>query len=136
MIERVLVVDDDADIRAIVRIALESIAGWRVGFATNGADAVASARRERPDVILLDVMMPDQDGPTTLAQLKSDPETRAIPVLFVTAKVRREEVNALLSLGARGVIGKPFDPIELPSEILRALEGAVPSSGVSSGVRA
>lgn len=124
MVERVLVVDDDADIRAIVRIALESIAGWAVSFASNGADALAMAARETPDVILLDVMMPDQDGPTTLAQLKANPRTRDIPVLFVTAKVRRDEVAALLALGARGVIAKPFDPMNLPSEILRALEGA------------
>lgn len=115
-------VDDEVDIRRIGQIALETVGGWRVVLAASGTEAIALAVRERPDVILLDVMMPGMDGPTTLDRLRAQPETADTPVIFMTAKVQHHEVERYLSLGAAGVIGKPFDPLALPQTIRTLLE--------------
>ena len=90
-IRSVLLIDDEADIRRIGELSLARLGRWRVVKAASGAEGVALAASERPDLILLDVMMPDQDGPATLARLRADPATRAIPVIFVTAKSSRED---------------------------------------------
>ena len=119
----VLLVDDEDDIRAVGQIALEDVGGWRTLLAGSGAEAVEMAVRERPDVVLLDVMMPGTDGPTTLALLRARPETAATPVIFLTAKVQKAEVARLLELGAKGVLAKPFDPMTLPDEVRRVLNG-------------
>ena len=119
----VLLVDDEDDIRAVGQIALEDVGGWRTLLAGSGAEAVELAVRERPDVVLLDVMMPGTDGPTTLALLRARPETAATPVIFLTAKVQKAEVARLLELGAKGVLAKPFDPMTLPDEVRRVLNG-------------
>jgi CheY-like chemotaxis protein len=91
--------------------------------ASGGAEAVEKAVRERPDVILLDVMMPGVDGPRTLEMLRSHPETATVPIIFLTAKAMPREVERLVSLGAKGVITKPFDPMSLAHQV-RALLGA------------
>ena len=117
---RVLLVDDDDDIRSIGELALVEVGGMHTVVASSGPMALEVAARDRPDVVLLDVMMPGMDGPTTLRRLREQPETAAIPVVFVTAKVQRHEVQRYLDLGAIGVIGKPFDPMTLPDE-LRAI---------------
>jgi len=121
-INTVLLVDDDADIRAIGEIALSQVGGWTVTTAAGGEEAVPAARATRPDVILLDMMMPGLDGMQTLAALRADDETAAIPVLFMTAKLLPSEIGAYLDAGARGVIAKPFDPLTLPDEIRAALD--------------
>lgn len=113
----VLLVDDEPDIRRIAQLALSKLAGWRVLLASSGDEAVEVARRESPDVILLDVMMPELDGPTTLERLRSLSGLEQVPVIFMTAKVQKEEIARFLALGAAGVIAKPFDPFELPDEI-------------------
>ncbi len=118
---RVLLVDDEEDIRTIGRIALEDVGGLQVFLACCGQDGLRIAAREQPDVILLDVMMPGMDGPTTLARLQRDPATAAIPVVFVTAKAQHCEIERYLAAGARGVIAKPFDPMSLPDELRRVL---------------
>lgn len=123
-IHRVLLVDDEPDIRRIGQLSLERVGGWQVVLATSGAEALAAAGRERPDVILLDVMMPVADGPTTLARLREQADTAEIPVIFMTAKVQQHEVQRLLALGAVGVIPKPFDPMTLPDEVRRVLASA------------
>lgn len=110
---RILYVEDDPDIQAVAQLALEAIGGFTVYLSDSGADGLATAVRERPDLILLDVMMPGMDGPTTLATLRADPELMDIPVIFVTAKVQPTEVEHFTSLGALGVIAKPFDPMTL-----------------------
>lgn len=117
---KVLLVDDDEDIRMIGQMALQEVGGFEVVLASSGAQALVVAAAERPDVIVLDVMMPGMDGPTTFRRLRDDEATAAIPVVFVTAKVQRQEVQRYLDLGAIGVIGKPFDPMSLPDE-LRAI---------------
>jgi len=122
-IQSVLVVDDDRDIRRIAELTLRNVGGWTVLLAASGAEAVEVAGRERPDVILLDVMMPVADGPTTLARLRTSPDTLAIPVIFVTARVQQHEVARYLALGAVGVLAKPFDPMTLATQIEEIVGG-------------
>jgi two-component system, OmpR family, alkaline phosphatase synthesis response regulator PhoP len=112
-----LIVDDDADIREVARLSLELIAGWVVTEADSGAAAVERARADRPDVILLDVMMPGLDGVATLRLLNLDRSTHDIPVIFLTAKAQIGERRHLEDAGARGLIPKPFDPLRLSAEI-------------------
>lgn len=122
MTERlVLLVDDEEDIRLVAKACLERLAGWRVQSASSGLDALEHVHAERPDAILLDVMMPGLDGPATLTRLRSDPETAAIPVLFLTAKAQASDRADLEALGAQAVLTKPFDPMTLPDQIRAAL---------------
>ena len=114
---RVLLVDDEPDIRRIAQISLEAVGSWKALVAESGALALSLAAAARPDVILLDVMMPGMDGPATLAGLRRDAATAAIPVIFMTAKAQRHEIDHYLRLGAAGVITKPFDPMTLPEQI-------------------
>ena len=123
LLRKILLVDDDADIRLIAEISLSSLGGWQVVQAASGAEALDLASRERPDLILLDVMMPGMDGPTTLEKLRELEDGQATPVIFMTAKVQKAEIDRLLSLGVRGLIPKPFDPMALPDEI-RGILGA------------
>jgi CheY-like chemotaxis protein len=119
-VSTVLMVDDDADIRKICNISLSSVGKWKVSLASSGAEGLALAD-SMPDVILLDVMMPGMDGLTTLYRLKENPKTTNIPVILMTAKAQQHEVEKYLSLGALGVIRKPFDPMTLPADILKVL---------------
>lgn len=121
----VLLVDDEPDIRRIGEVSLRAVGQLQVWLASGADEAVALARSRRPDVILLDVMMPGTDGPTTLTRLRGDEETAGIPVIFMTAKVQRHEVERYLALGAIGVVCKPFDPMTLAAEI-RALVDPAP----------
>jgi len=117
----ILIIDDEPDIRLIVRLSLQK-RGLTVIEASGGQEGVRLARRERPDAILLDVMMPNVDGPTTLAELRAAPESAAIPVVFLTAKAQRSEIERLRDLGATGVLTKPFDPMTLADEVLKILD--------------
>ena len=114
---KVLIVDDEPDIRRIAKLGLARVGGMEVVEATNGTEALARAREDHPDAVLLDVMMPGLDGPSTLARLREDPATSAIPVVFLTAKAIATEVDRLKSLGAAGVLTKPFDPMTLAREL-------------------
>jgi diguanylate cyclase (GGDEF)-like protein len=118
---KVLLVDDEEDIRKIGRLSLEAVGKMQTVLAGSAAEAFELALAERPDVILLDIMMPGMDGLAALARVQKMPELRDIPVLFMTAKVQRTEVDHYLSVGALGVIQKPFDPMTLPDEIRRIL---------------
>jgi CheY-like chemotaxis protein len=122
MAPRVLLVDDEDDIRTVARASLERLAGWTVLLAASGQDGVDVARAERPDAIVLDVMMPGMDGPSTLRALQELDDTRDIPVVFLTAKVQADERSRLEQLGAAGVVAKPFDPLTLADQ-LRAVLG-------------
>lgn len=121
---RVLVVDDEESLRDILTIALADFCGWEVTTAGNGQEGLSLAVQTEPDVILLDVMMPHMDGPTTLGLLRSHRTTAGIPVIFLTAKAQRSEVERLMGLGAAGVLTKPFDPLALPNQIHSLLGGA------------
>lgn len=113
---RVLYVDDEPDIRTIAEMALKH-AKYEVGLCDSGEQALRTAPVFLPDLILLDVMMPDLDGPMTLAKLKDDETLRSIPVIFISAKVQKGEVAQYLRLGAIGVINKPFDPLTLGKDV-------------------
>ncbi|EPX58958.1 Two-component response regulator [Cystobacter fuscus DSM 2262] len=120
-IHKVLLVDDEDDIRTIGQVSLSRVGGWQTVLASSGADALTKAAAERPDLILLDVMMPGMDGPTTLARLRAQEATATTPVIFMTAKIQKQEVARYLELGAVGVIGKPFNPLTLPADIKKLL---------------
>ncbi len=113
---RILYVDDDPDIREVALMALELDGALEVRACASGADALQVAPDYLPALILLDVMMPQMDGPTTLAHLRADPRTAAIPVVFITARTQSAEVAQLRQLGALGVIPKPFDPMALADQ--------------------
>jgi CheY-like chemotaxis protein len=125
---RILVIDDDDDVRTITRLSLGIVGGFDVVEAKDGPEGVEKALRQPPDLILLDVMMPSMDGPQTLAALRSHPSTAAIPVVFLTAKAMRSEVDLLTRLGATGVLSKPFDPMTLPDQVLGLTSGRSPSA--------
>lgn len=116
-LERILCVEDDPDIQEVIRLALETVGGFTVKLCASGREALAGMAGFRPDLVLLDVMMPGMDGPQTLAALRQQPEGAALPVIFMTAKVQPEEVAHLESLGVLGVIAKPFDPMALAQEL-------------------
>lgn len=118
---RVLVVDDDELLREVAKAALELVGGWHVTTAHSGAAALHQARLSRPDAVLLDVMMPGQDGPATVATLRDDPLTSGIPVIFLTAKMPSEYPTRWEQLGLAGVIPKPFDPMTLAAQMSRLL---------------
>ena len=120
-LKKILLVDDEADIRLIAEISLSNLGGWQVIQAASGPEAIALAAREKPDLVLLDVMMPGMDGPATLEKLREAEDGHSTPVIFMTAKVQKAEIDRLLGLGVRGLIPKPFDPMTLPDEIRRIL---------------
>jgi CheY-like chemotaxis protein len=116
-LRKVMLVDDEDDIRTIGNLSLSRVGGWQTVLASSGAEAVEKAAAEKPDLILLDVMMPGMDGPTTFGKLRAQEATARTPIIFMTAKIQKQEVARYLELGALGVIGKPFDPMTLPQEI-------------------
>lgn len=121
MTRAVLVVDDDPSIREITALSLTHLGGYEVRQAASGPAGLAAARERPPDAILLDVMMPGLDGPSTLEQLRGDDRTRDVPVVFLTAKLLPAERERLERMGASGVIAKPFDAVELVAELQRLL---------------
>lgn len=121
-ITKVLLVDDDANIRFVAQMSLEGLTTWNIILAESGEEALTKAKSDVPDLILLDMMMPGMDGPTTFAKLKEETACAQIPVIFMTAKVQTHEVESYLELGAAGVIAKPFDPMKLADEICRILD--------------
>lgn len=120
--KKILYAEDEPDIQTIARIALENIGGYNVKICNSGFEALEAVSTFKPDCILLDVMMPGMDGPTTLNALRQIPGCEAIPVIFMTAKIQSFEVAQYKALGALDVISKPFDPIELPSVVQQILE--------------
>ena len=110
-------VDDDEDILEVAQMSLEVVGGWTVTTAGDGRQALDMARREQPDAIVMDVMMPVMDGPTAAVALRADPATAGIPVVLLTASVQAAERAALAQLPVAGVLSKPFDPMLLPAEL-------------------
>ena len=116
-IRHILCVDDEEDILQVTRLSLETVGGLEVSTCKGGAGALSLAKQVHPDLILLDVMMPGMDGPSTFRMLKTDPEIALIPVVFMTAKVQPSEVSNYIALGALGVIPKPFHPMTLSKQV-------------------
>ena len=121
MSRTILIIDDEEDIRTVAGISLEMTAGWEVLAADGGAAGIAQAIARRPDAILLDVMMPDLDGPATLELLRANPVTRSIPVIFLTAKVQAADHRRFASMPISGVLTKPFDPLVLADQVSQVL---------------
>jgi CheY-like chemotaxis protein len=139
-LRRILLVEDDPDIQELAVMSLETVGGFDVTACDDGGAAVDAARRSSPDLIVLDWMMPGMNGGETLAALRRDPVTRAVPIIFMTAKVRPEDVERMRSLGALDVIRKPFDPMDLPQIIRRVWRDwrangslGIPGTGATQG---
>ncbi|HGG57173.1 MAG TPA: response regulator [Nannocystis exedens] len=118
---KVLIVDDDREVRTLGLLSLRRAPGWMALAAADGPSALEIAERECPQVILLDVQMPGMDGLKTLAALQKKASTSAIPVVFLTAQADDRDIARYRQLGARGVIRKPFPPLDLPDLLLAAL---------------
>ncbi len=122
MIKRILVIDNEQYIQEITQICLRTTAGWQVLTASSGQEGIAKAEAEQPDAILLDVMMPDMDGPTTFQYLQEKTTTCQIPVILLTAKVQASDRRRYEELGVKGAIAKPFNPLHLASQIAAILD--------------
>ncbi len=119
--KRILVIDDEDGVREIIQFSLEVVAKWQVFTATSGKEGLVMAPANLPDAILLDVMMPDLDGPGTFQLLQANPLTQPIPTIFLTAKASTNEHQQLMSLGVAGVITKPFKAQDLVAQIQKIL---------------
>ncbi len=119
--KRVLIIDDEEAIQIVVQFGLNLAAGWEVLAASSGPEGIRTAAVEQPDIILLDVMMPEMDGLTTFQELKHNQNTRSIPVIFLTAKAQASEKRLFNNTGVNGVITKPFNSLDLADQICKVL---------------
>ena len=117
----ILVIDDADDVRNVTQLSLERMGGWTVSTARSGTEGIEKAIAEQPEAILLDVMMPDMDGPTTLQQLQANTMTRHIPVIFLTGMMSSADQRLFAALGVTACIAKPFSPLTLASQVAVAL---------------
>ncbi len=118
---RILIIDDEEDIREVAALSLEATAGWQILTASSGAKGIEIAIAEQPDAILMDVMMPGVDGPTTFRHMQQNPEIASIPVLLLTAKVQGVDQRRFAGLGVAAILFKPFDPLTLAGQISEIL---------------
>ena len=116
-LQKILFVEDEPDIRTVAELALSAVGGFTVETCDGGETALAKAPVFRPDLILLDVMMPGMDGPTTLANLRKMAGFETIPIIFITAKAMPSEIAHFKALGAADIIPKPFDPMTLADQV-------------------
>ena len=124
-LNRICYVEDDEDIQRIVRLSLERVGKMTVAVVSDPTQAIATINEFRPDLVMLDWMMPVMDGPTLFRQMKLRPETSALPVVFITARASQRDLDELKALGAAGTISKPFSPKDLPDQ-LRAIWAGLP----------
>lgn len=127
IMKKILLIDDEADIREVASLTLATMGDFEVFEAADGYTGVKIAAAVQPDVVLLDVMMPEIDGPATLALLRAGADTQGIPIIFMTAKVQASDKRRLSELGALGIISKPFDAMTLADEVSSILGAAVTS---------
>lgn len=120
--KRILVIDDEYDLGFIISTCLEEFGTWETLTTQSPREGITLAQTEQPDAILLDVMMPDIDGITLFNYLKGEPNTQSIPVILMTAKVQSSDLKFFHSLGVKGVISKPFDPLKLAEQITELLQ--------------
>lgn len=119
---KVLLVDDEPDIRRIGELSLQAAGGWEVILASSGPAGLEAAKQHRPEVVLLDMMMPGMDGFMVLEGLRAIPGLETTPVIFMTARVNEDDIACYLKAGAAGVVPKPFDPTTLSADIRRTLD--------------
>ena len=124
-LERICYVEDDEDIQRIVRMSLERVGKMKVEIVTDPTAAIAAMSSFKPDLVMLDWMMPGMDGPTLFREMKKRPEVASLPVVFITAKAAQRDLDELKTLGAAGTISKPFSPKDLPDQ-LRAIWAKLP----------
>lgn len=121
--EKILVAEDEQDIQKVIKITLKFKGGFNVSFANNGLEVLDHVKQDKPQLIILDVMMPRMDGYETCRRLKADPDTSSIPVVFLTAKAQEKEIEEGLKLGAIDYIKKPFEPDEFVAKVKSILAG-------------
>lgn len=121
---RILLIEDDPDIQKMVQLSLKYQGGHQVSVASGGKEGLEKAGAEKPDLILLDVMMPEMDGYETCRRLKITPETQGIPVIFLSARAQQTEIQKGKDLGAIGYLVKPFDPMSLSSQLEALVKSA------------
>jgi CheY-like chemotaxis protein len=124
-LQKVLYVEDDEDIQRIVRLSLERVGKLSIEVVGNSTLAIAAMKTYQPDLVMLDWMMPEMDGPTLFRKMMEDPEVAHLPVVFITAKASSRELDSLIAMGAKGTISKPFSPKDLPEQ-LRTLWSNLP----------
>ena len=117
VLSKILYVEDDPDIQEVAKMSLEMLGGYTLQVCSSGAEAIDVAQCFQADLVLLDVMMPEMDGPTTLTTLREFPEMKNVPAVFMTAKVMPDDVEYYKAMGAVDVISKPFDPMGLATRI-------------------
>jgi CheY-like chemotaxis protein len=117
----VLIIDDEDDIREVAALSLEATAGWNILTASSGSQGIEIAAAKQPDAILMDVMMPGVDGPTTFGLMQQNPTIAHIPVVLLTAKVQGVDQRRFAGLGFAGILFKPFDPLTLAQQISEVL---------------
>lgn len=127
VLKSILLVDDDPSIRKVAELSLRRLGGWEVTVASSGREALALVQTFRPDLIVLDAIMPGMDGPSTLAALRKEVATRTTPVIFLTADSDPAAPERYAALGALGMVAKPFDALKLP-DLVRALFAKAPAS--------
>ena len=116
-LSRILLVEDEPDIRVIATRSLEILGGYQIKPCINGIDAIEKAKKFAPELILMDVLMPEKDGPSTMIELRQISNLKSIPVIFMTARAQRQDIEQYLKIGAIGVIPKPFDPMTLHEQV-------------------
>ena len=131
-LSRIMCVDDNVDILTITKFTLESMGGFTVLTCESALEALAKADAFNPELFVLDVMMPEIDGPTLFQKLRALPQWQSTPIIFMTAKCQAHEVAKLMELGSIGVIPKPFDPIDLPTLVVDIWESREPASKAAS----
>lgn len=119
--KRILLIDDEDDIREVAQASLEMMGGWEVLTASSSSEGLSKAESEQPDAVLLDVMLPDMDGPTIFQKLQENPLTSQIPVILLTAKAQAADKRQFAALGVMAVLTKPFDPVELANQVAATL---------------
>lgn len=117
-LKRILYAEDEIDVQTVVELTIQTMSDYQIKICNNGQELLEQVEEYKPDLILLDVMMPEMDGPTTFKNLQENEKTKEIPVIFMTAKAQVHEVENFRATGALGVITKPFDPMSLCDEIL------------------
>jgi len=121
MTKTILVIDDEPDIREVVCLVLEELGGWQADQAGSGQEGLAKAGAQPWDAILLDVSMPDMDGVAVFKELQARPSTQAVPVILLTARVLKSDIDRFTELGVAGIIAKPFDPLQIRRDLATML---------------
>jgi CheY-like chemotaxis protein len=116
-LKKIMYAEDEPDVQMVVELTVQTMSDYEIKICENGRVLLENIQEYEPDLVLLDVMMPEMDGPTTLKNLKQSDATKNLPVIFMTAKAQVHEIEALKSSGVVGVITKPFDPVTLCDEI-------------------